>query len=116
LTNKHVADLSNGNLFFAPAAENDSQFPYGTFSEKDTQAYPGDADIVLVHLNKNDDGQSVAVVVEPATIQDASTVSKDNPIRVTGYPGDKRSEEHTSELQSRFDLVCRLLLEKKKKT
>src|SRR5438067_10102715 len=29
----------------------------------------------------------------------------------TGRP---RSEEHTSELQSRFDLVCRLLLEKKK--
>src|SRR5699024_12692411 len=28
----------------------------------------------------------------------------------------RRSEEHTSELQSRFDLVCRLLLEKKKKT
>src|SRR5690349_9465816 len=29
--------------------------------------------------------------------------------------GDDRSEEHTSELQSRRDLVCRLLLEKKKK-
>src|SRR5438874_8718197 len=28
---------------------------------------------------------------------------------------DERSEEHTSELQSRRDLVCRLLLEKKKK-
>src|SRR5690349_22908808 len=28
----------------------------------------------------------------------------------------QRSEEHTSELQSRRDLVCRLLLEKKKKT
>src|SRR5207249_9042406 len=28
--------------------------------------------------------------------------------------GRARSEEHTSELQSRFDLVCRLLLEKKK--
>src|SRR5699024_12418088 len=28
--------------------------------------------------------------------------------------GAERSEEHTSELQSRFDLVCRLLLEKKK--
>src|SRR2546428_6619841 len=27
----------------------------------------------------------------------------------------KRSEEHTSELQSRSDLVCRLLLEKKKR-
>src|SRR2546429_6878243 len=31
-------------------------------------------------------------------------------------PGKKRSEEHTSELQSRLHLVCRLLLEKKKKT
>src|SRR5207249_12213479 len=30
-------------------------------------------------------------------------------------PYSLRSEEHTSELQSRFDLVCRLLLEKKKK-
>src|SRR2546422_3061772 len=28
--------------------------------------------------------------------------------------GDRRSEEHTSELQSRLHLVCRLLLEKKK--
>src|SRR5690349_23220193 len=28
---------------------------------------------------------------------------------------ERRSEEHTSELQSRRDLVCRLLLEKKKK-
>src|SRR3712207_8073610 len=31
-------------------------------------------------------------------------------------PGHGRSEEHTSELQSRQYLVCRLLLEKKKKT
>src|SRR5690349_16654815 len=31
------------------------------------------------------------------------------------YPNADRSEEHTSELQSRRDLVCRLLLEKKKK-
>src|SRR5207249_11971995 len=33
--------------------------------------------------------------------------------QVAGVEAD-RSEEHTSELQSRFDLVCRLLLEKKK--
>src|SRR2546422_4154403 len=32
-----------------------------------------------------------------------------------GRLGRKRSEEHTSELQSRLHLVCRLLLEKKKK-
>src|SRR5206468_9359215 len=31
------------------------------------------------------------------------------------YKKNPRSEEHTSELQSRSDLVCRLLLEKKKK-
>src|SRR5699024_8769596 len=31
-----------------------------------------------------------------------------------GLQNQARSEEHTSELQSRFDLVCRLLLEKKK--
>src|SRR2546422_1800750 len=33
----------------------------------------------------------------------------------TKKPRSKRSEEHTSELQSRLHLVCRLLLEKKKK-
>src|SRR6266536_2875073 len=32
------------------------------------------------------------------------------------HDGKSRSEEHTSELQSRVELVCRLLLEKKKKT
>src|SRR5688572_32522778 len=32
-----------------------------------------------------------------------------------GEPGAGRSEEHTSELQSQSNLVCRLLLEKKKK-
>src|SRR5699024_12113108 len=32
---------------------------------------------------------------------------------VLGASGVERSEEHTSELQSRFGLVCRLLLEKK---
>src|SRR6266516_8063098 len=32
---------------------------------------------------------------------------------VRGADGPRRSEEHTSELQSPYDLVCRLLLEKK---
>src|SRR5690606_39502192 len=34
--------------------------------------------------------------------------------RLLYQPGRRRSEEHTSELQSRENLVCRLLLEKKK--
>src|SRR5687768_18352778 len=36
--------------------------------------------------------------------------------QTTDYRTGGRSEEHTSELQSRLHLVCRLLLEKKKKT
>src|SRR5438034_8315640 len=32
----------------------------------------------------------------------------------SGHRAERRSEEHTSELQSHSDLVCRLLLEKKK--
>src|SRR5437868_9903918 len=35
-------------------------------------------------------------------------------VQIRPKPRIPRSEEHTSELQSRFDLVCRLLLEKKK--
>src|SRR5438105_7903095 len=38
---------------------------------------------------------------------------KQSQASISSSPG--RSEEHTSELQSRVDLVCRLLLEKKKK-
>src|SRR5437868_11984447 len=40
---------------------------------------------------------------------------REGPCPRCGYPVrvGLRSEEHTSELQSRFDLVCRLLLEKK---
>src|SRR2546422_7087252 len=40
----------------------------------------------------------------------------ESPLPITTPPGKlrKRSEEHTSELQSRLHLVCRLLLEKKK--
>src|SRR5690606_41254851 len=37
-------------------------------------------------------------------------------LHVGGRPAHARSEEHTSELQSRENLVCRLLLEKKKST
>src|SRR5699024_12561537 len=40
--------------------------------------------------------------------------SKEN-IQQKEQQEEQRSEEHTSELQSRFDLVCRLLLEKKNK-
>src|SRR2546422_8604559 len=58
----------------------------------DLLAQPGDHDV-------HDVGPGVEVVV-PGVLRDQGT---------------RRSEEHTSELQSRLHLVCRLLLEKKKK-
>src|SRR5207249_11775851 len=45
----------------------------------------------------------------------ANNENCDNENEAPHTPVNWRSEEHTSELQSRFDLVCRLLLEKKKK-
>src|SRR5207249_7290327 len=56
----------------------------------------------------------------PTINPDSSTASKSAPMicpsrcRSSSSQRGSRSEEHTSELQSRFDLVCRLLLEKKK--
>src|SRR5438105_6138328 len=41
--------------------------------------------------------------------------TKQPTVAIMSGHGSARSEEHTSELQSRVDLVCRLLLEKKKK-
>src|SRR5438105_10013204 len=46
-----------------------------------------------------------------AALTDCSNGKDEN-----GHQVRYRSEEHTSELQSRVDLVCRLLLEKKKQT
>src|SRR5207249_7414994 len=43
----------------------------------------------------------------------AATTVPRKVMAITPVAQRKRSEEHTSELQSRFDLVCRLLLEKK---
>src|SRR5438067_10117178 len=66
--------------------------------------------------------RSFSVVVQGSLVNTAArlagvpmTQSDQEPWHVSVRLRDPRSEEHTSELQSRFDLVCRLLLEKKKK-
>src|SRR2546421_9440206 len=46
---------------------------------------------------------------------EGSALSPPERLRLAPSSRRRRSEEHTSELQSRSDLVCRLLLEKKKK-
>src|SRR6478672_13650624 len=53
------------------------------------------------------------------SLHDALPISWPSTTPSSGWPArtrprPRRSEEHTSELQSRSDLVCRLLLEKKK--
>src|SRR5215813_10851785 len=66
-----------------------------------------DADL-LVHVFAR-----AAATARPVGVQSFDLLSYSHcPFRGRGTP---RSEEHTSELQSRPQLVCRLLLEKKKK-
>src|SRR5205809_4695694 len=55
----------------------------------------------------------IAAIATPL-VPRASTQPTTKPARVPNASRTKRSEEHTSELQSRLHLVCRLLLEKKK--
>src|SRR5207249_11991689 len=57
-------------------------------------------------------GRPLAGPASSRALPAGTPCSTGSPLR----PRAARSEEHTSELQSRFDLVCRLLLEKKKQT
>src|SRR5438309_7000776 len=60
--------------------------------------------------------RSVSVVVgsdEPGT-SNVGSFECETKLKYIASEGAHRSEEHTSELQSQFHLVCRLLLEKKK--
>src|SRR5438067_6841283 len=65
----------------------------------------GSSDWTLTHGLFRRAGLVPNVAIEVETIETAKRMVE---------RGLGRSEEHTSELQSRFDLVCRLLLEKKK--
>src|SRR5690242_21182434 len=55
-----------------------------------------------------DDPESAAMIASCGNTCDSSCATR------CGFIGSPRSEEHTSELQSHVNLVCRLLLEKKK--
>src|SRR5438094_6933501 len=72
-------------------------FPYTTLFRS------GDADISILYSLAG--SRSASKMNSPA---------RSKTMRRTSLPFADRSEEHTSELQSPYDLVCRLLLEKKK--
>src|SRR2546427_9558130 len=82
-------------------------FPYTTLFRSGQgrgdpgQALPGEADLLRSRRGKRlgNEGQQ----------------KEDDAEQRCGQPVHGRSEEHTSELQSQSNLVCRLLLEKKKK-
>src|SRR5437868_13003971 len=65
----------------------------------------------LFPSRRSSDLIGVDLRVSPTSTYEAPCAPK---ARSASYVLVGRSEEHTSELQSRFDLVCRLLLEKKK--
>src|SRR2546421_699626 len=64
---------------------------------------PGAYNLTTRHIGHTAQGRRVAVQIGASLLVDFALQA-----------GAVRSEEHTSELQSRSDLVCRLLLEKKK--
>src|SRR5690625_6561712 len=90
-----------------PRPPRSTLFPYTTlFRSRHCSHPPHWQHGWIVALDRDHDGQP-----------DATALTRHVPdpqIRVVGSAGRDRSEEHTSELQSRGHLVCRLLLEKKK--
>src|SRR5699024_11389078 len=62
---------------------------------------------VIAHADAEEEGLYQEILRENAHMEkDIHMLTRDHDLL-------RRSEEHTSELQSRFDLVCRLLLEQK---
>src|SRR2546426_2088949 len=78
-------------------------FPYTTLFRSQAQAWPVKAFDDHVPERRYQ-GLHIAGRYDPASLT----------IRTHGLAPEPRSEEHTSELQSPCNLVCRLLLEKKK--
>src|SRR5438034_7274530 len=68
--------------------------------------------VVGLHRRNHAQAAEAGDVLRPQVLR---VLDPEAPVARPVDPGDARSEEHTSELQSHSDLVCRLLLEKKKK-
>src|SRR5690606_41391756 len=86
-------------------------FPYTTLFRS---AWVGDLVKMLQELAPAELGQTA----QKGQAAKFSVVAdeRSNRLLIKGDDNFRRSEEHTSELQSRENLVCRLLLEKKKRT
>src|SRR5207248_9639065 len=81
---------------------------------RDAQAGVGDGDQGVRALGAAREGDRPALrrVLHSVVHEVADNLHE--PVAIAGHDRQPRSEEHTSELQSPYELVCRLLLEKKK--
>src|SRR5699024_12718792 len=79
----------------------------------DRRPIPGAAAVTRASLPQGVRRRGVAVLGSLVEGRQKITVGSHGDRRDAELVHAPRSEEHTSELQSRFDLVCRLLLEKK---
>src|SRR2546430_8368737 len=87
-------------------------FPYTTLFRSVDGDRVWRADLVLAAVAAADRAALVVLRGEPAA-QPLGHFARQ--LRLPVLAHERRSEEHTSELQSQSNLVCRLLLEKKKK-
>src|SRR5687768_17791368 len=88
-------------------------FPYTTLFRSHRQELT-QAGLLGEHRQEADALLAVPVVRRDGDVEGGDAVARKRGLREDEALG-VRSEEHTSELQSRLHLVCRLLLEKKKK-
>src|SRR5437868_9964358 len=98
-----------------PRPPTSTLFPYTTLFRSQPRARrAGWFFDALAHIET---GLLIGIPLAPVAATFATVVMYIDPVEPSFWRlvSASRSEEHTSELQSRFDLVCRLLLEKKKK-
>src|SRR5688572_31442071 len=90
-------------------------FPYTTLFR--SQAGAADINVLALTAGKAvlviDGGKPRTLAVGQTSPEKVKLISASSEEAVVEVGGQRRSEEHTSELQSQSNLVCRLLLEKK---
>src|SRR5207248_9578423 len=95
-----------------PRPPRSTLFPYTTLFRSLVE---GDASLLMVQYMTRSPARQLAFMKSMVMGGAGSTEEIERAPRVLRETLLFRSEEHTSELQSPYDLVCRLLLEKKKK-
>src|SRR5688572_32647411 len=90
-----------------PRPPRSTLFPYTTLFRSQARGLE-QTQVARVELHRRGErGAGPALVIQVIALQSALLEEQERPAR-------RRSEEHTSELQSQSNLICRLLLEKKK--